>query len=116
MITIPLLAVFVIRCQETCQSMSVADLLMVKFHYADFPETSPRQFLGSRRNGILALKGTSRVCYGLVADVTGKSAWWNLGFTHAQRIFVTKLRGRGYVIGISDSKRIGNFRPSRARD
>jgi len=27
------------------------------------------------------LKGTSRVCRGLVADVTGKSAWWNLGLT-----------------------------------
>jgi len=27
------------------------------------------------------LKGMPRVCRGLEADVTGKSAYWNLGFT-----------------------------------
>jgi len=36
------------------------------FHYADFPMTSAT-------NGGVGVKGTSRVCCGLVADVTGKS-------------------------------------------
>jgi len=40
-----------------------------EFHYADFPDTFPSWEI-SRNLG----KRTSRVCRGLVADVTGKSA------------------------------------------
>jgi len=59
-------------------------LVMAKFHYADFPVTSPSAtnvlVRGSRRNGIWA-KGDVTGLSRLVADVTGKSAQWNLGLT-----------------------------------
>jgi len=45
--------------------------VMAKFHHADFPKTSPDGEVGVMKCG---LKGTSRICRGLVADVTGKSA------------------------------------------
>ena len=50
---------------------SVRKKLKSKFHYADFPETSPDGEVGVMEFG---LKGTLRVCRGVVADVTGKSA------------------------------------------
>ena len=48
--------------------------LKPKFHYADFPETSPSGEI-SAEVGVMEfeLKRTSRVCRGLLADVTGKS-------------------------------------------
>jgi len=63
-------------------SFNTLQSLKPKFHYADFPKTSRTgKFPGSRRNGICA-KGDVTVRRKLVADVTGKSAWWNLGLRH----------------------------------
>jgi len=39
-----------------------------KFHYADFPKLPVGEV------GVMEFNWTSRVCRGLVADVTGKSA------------------------------------------
>ena len=50
------------------------ELVKPKFHYADFPETSPSGDWGSFGEvGVMefGLKGTSRVCRRLVADATG---------------------------------------------
>ena len=54
-------------------------MVLAKFHYADFPETSPRtgKFRGSRRNGIWAKVDVTGLS---VADVTGSrdSGIWAL--------------------------------------
>jgi len=54
-------------------NMSMKWLPKLKFHYADFPETSPSgKFRGSRCNGILAkedVRGLSRTCRGRHGEV-----------------------------------------------
>jgi len=56
-----------------CQlSRDVRQTRDVPFSPNSITPTSPMEF---------GLKGTSRVCRELVANVTGKSATWNVGFT-----------------------------------
>jgi len=58
------------------------------------------------------LKGMSRVCWGLVADVTGKWAHWNLGFTtHSSYLCLSQLYCTVYwhVISVSQLLMITNI-------